>query len=109
MRDAKRLLETFQSAALSAGRVVLDLYQHQPAVKVKADQTPVTEADERAEQMILHRLRQDAPDIPVIAEEEVAQGTIRQIGSVFILVDPLDGTREFIAQRPEFTVNIPLI
>lgn len=109
MRDAKRLLETFQSAALSAGRVVLDLYQHQPAVKVKADQTPVTEADERAEQMILHRLRQDAPDIPVIAEEEVAQGTIRQIGSVFILVDPLDGTREFIAQRPEFTVNIALI
>lgn len=109
MIDAAGLLDTFQSAALLAGRVVLDLYHNQPAVKVKADQTPVTEADERAEQMILHRLAADASDIPVIAEEEVAQGTQREIGSRFILVDPLDGTREFIAQRPEFTVNIALV
>ncbi len=109
MNDTAALLATFQAAALSVGPVVLDLYHNQPAVKIKADQTPVTEADERAERMILQRLAADAHGIPVIAEEEVARGTLRKIGSRFILVDPLDGTREFIAQRPEFTVNIALV
>lgn len=109
MSDAAALLATFQSAALAAGRDILGFYRQAPAVKEKADLSPVTDADERAERLIIDRLAADAPSIPVIAEEEVAQGKRRQIGGRFILVDPLDGTREFVAQRPEFTVNIALI
>ncbi|MCF6370060.1 3'(2'),5'-bisphosphate nucleotidase CysQ [Rhizobium halophilum] len=108
MSDAD-LLEAFQTAALLAGRAILDFYQQKPAVAEKADHSPVTEADERAERIILEHLWKIAPDLPVIAEEEVARGNIPQIGARFVLVDALDGTREFIAQRSEFTVNIALI
>ncbi|CAD7032083.1 3'(2'),5'-bisphosphate nucleotidase [Pseudorhizobium endolithicum] len=103
------LLEEFEAAALAAGRSILEFYRRNPVVKEKADHSPVTEADERAERIILQYLTKIAPDIPVIAEEEVARGNVRTIGDRFILVDALDGTREFIAQRPEFTVNIALV
>ena len=110
MTDDALLLQTFETAALAAGRAILDIFHGaKPAVKEKADRSPVTEADEQAERIILDHLRAVAPEIPVIAEEEVAKGRVQRIGRRFILVDPLDGTREFIAQRPEFTVNIALI
>ncbi|HEX2147494.1 MAG TPA: 3'(2'),5'-bisphosphate nucleotidase CysQ [Pseudorhizobium sp.] len=103
------LLAEFEAAALEAGRAILGFFQQNPAVKEKADHSPVTEADERAERIILQHLTKIAPDIPLIAEEQVARGDVPTIGDRFILVDALDGTREFIAQRPEFTVNIALI
>jgi 3'(2'), 5'-bisphosphate nucleotidase len=78
-------------------------------VDAKADATPVTLADTRAEALIVAGLRAAAPGIPVIAEEEVAAGRITAPGPRYWLVDPLDGTREFAAGRAEFAVNIGLI
>jgi len=79
------------------------------AVDAKADATPVTVADTRAEALIVAGLRAAAPEIPVIAEEEVAAGRITAPSARYWLVDPLDGTREFAAGRDEFAVNIGLI
>ncbi len=79
------------------------------AVSTKPDETPVTLADTRAEALIVAGLRAAAPDIPVIAEEEVAAGRITAPAARYWLVDPLDGTREFAAGRAEFAVNIALI
>ncbi len=78
-------------------------------VQSKDDTTPVTLADMRAEKVITAGLRAATPHIPVIAEEEVAAGRITAPGTEFWLVDPLDGTREFAAGRPEYAVNIGLV
>src|SRR4029077_8988363 len=72
----------------------------------KEDHSPVTAADEEAEKFILARLAHLAPDVAVIAEEEAAAGRLAVIGHHFFLVDPLDGTKEFISRNGEFTVNI---
>jgi 3'(2'), 5'-bisphosphate nucleotidase len=107
--DGKDRLARLVELALSAGREILDVYATEFAVDSKADASPVTEADHRAEAVILKGLRQIAPDVPVVAEEEVAAGRTPQTASVFFLVDPLDGTKEFLARNGEFTVNIALI
>lgn len=104
-----RLLPGLVQLALSAGRVVLDVYATDFQVATKADSSPVTEADRRAEALILAGLANLAPDVPVIAEEECAAGRMPATGSTFFLVDPLDGTREFLARNDEFTVNIALV
>jgi 3'(2'),5'-bisphosphate nucleotidase len=96
-------------AALAAGAAILDIYDQEIDVRHKGDDSPVTAADEAAEAIILQRLGQSAPDIAVVAEEQVAAGNIPEIGDCFFLVDPLDGTREFIARNGEFTVNVALI
>ena len=75
----------------------------------KTDESPVTEADHAAEAIILAGLRAQLPHIPVVAEEEVAAGTVTIVGDEFWLVDPLDGTREFAAGRDDFAVCIGLI
>jgi 3'(2'), 5'-bisphosphate nucleotidase len=103
------LLEAIIAAAIQAGKVVHDIYRGEFEVRRKADASPVTEADHAAEAVILKRLGEIAPHIPVIAEEEAAAGRVPAIGAEFFLVDPLDGTREFIQKRGEFTVNIALI
>lgn len=79
------------------------------AVETKEDRTPVTIADQEAEALILAGLRSLAPDIPVIAEEEVAAGRTPAHRGRFFLVDPLDGTRDFVAGRPGYSVNIALV
>lgn len=80
------------------------------AARTKADRSPVTDADEAAEAIILRGLAALTPGIPVVAEEQVARGQAPQIeGDQFWLVDPLDGTREFIDRNGEFTVNIALV
>jgi 3'(2'), 5'-bisphosphate nucleotidase len=103
------MLQTFERASLEAGKAIMAVYIKGCAVACKADNSPVTIADQEAERIILAHLRSDFPDIPVIAEESVAAGIAPAIGSSFFLVDPLDGTREFIDKRPEFTVNIAYI
>lgn len=103
------MLDIFERAALAAGQAILEVYQAGPTTTYKADQSPVTEADERAERIILDHFLQHCPQFPVVAEESVAAGHIPETDGAFILVDPLDGTREFIAGRDEFTVNIALI
>jgi 3'(2'), 5'-bisphosphate nucleotidase len=79
------------------------------AVTTKTDETPVTEADHAAERLIVAGLRAGTPDIPVVAEEEVAGGRYTAPGPVFWLVDPLDGTREFAQGRAEFACQIGLV
>ena len=104
------MLATFEKAALVAGKAILDVQKAGPNTSYKADRSPVTEADEQAEAIILAELARACPDIPVVAEEAVAIGRIPAIeGRSFILVDPLDGTKEFISGYPDFTVNIALI
>ncbi|MBW6420309.1 3'(2'),5'-bisphosphate nucleotidase CysQ [Rhizobium sp. XQZ8] len=104
------MLDTFEKAALLAGQTIMDVYRAGPNTSYKADHSPVTEADERAEAIILAELERHCPEIPVVAEESVAAGRIPDIsGRSFILVDPLDGTKEFVNRRDDFTVNIALI
>lgn len=103
------LLERLIPLARGAGRVILDIYATDFEVRGKDDASPVTEADERAEAVILQGLAGIATDIPVVAEEAVAAGQLPQAGERFWLVDPLDGTREFVSRNGEFTVNIALI
>nr|WP_272210088.1 inositol monophosphatase family protein [Marinicella sp. W31]MDC2875951.1 hypothetical protein [Marinicella sp. W31] len=107
MRDMQ---DVFLQAALEAGRAIMTVYENGIDVSYKEDASPVTAADEAAEAIILDYLGKAFPDIPVVAEESVAAGRIPDIaGKPFFLVDPLDGTKEFINRREDFTVNIALI
>jgi len=103
------LLQPMIEAALRAGEEIEAIYGAGCAAEVKADGSPVTEADHRAEAIILADLAAAFPDIPVIAEEEAAAGRIPRVGTRFFLVDPLDGTRGFVNRTGEFTVNVALI
>ena len=111
MRQAKSaLLESAHAAALAAGAVIMEIYAGPCAVEQKADASPVTAADHRAEAIIVERLRANAPEIPIVAEELAAAGHLPPAAPPrFWLVDPLDGTKEFIRRNGEFTVNIALI
>jgi len=103
------IFEAIIAAAVEAGKVVHDIYRGQIDVSHKGDASPVTNADHAAEAIILKRLGEVAPHIPIIAEEEAAAGRVPAVGTEFFLVDPLDGTKEFIQKRGDFTVNIALI
>jgi 3'(2'), 5'-bisphosphate nucleotidase len=89
-----------------AGAIVMRHYQAGGEARLKTDRSPVTDADEEAERFILGRLGHAFPGVPVVAEEEAAAGRIVQVQARFFLVDPLDGTREFLSGNGEFTVNI---
>ncbi len=102
-------LEALIGAALEAGRAVHEIYRKGFSVKRKEDATPVTDADHASEAIILAHLARIAPATPVVAEEAVAAGQIPAVGAEFFLVYPLDGTREFVARRGEFTINIALV
>ena len=105
------LVDAVRRLALHAGEAILAVYRTDFAVEDKSDASPVTEADRRAEAIILDGLAGlDSPTWPVVAEEEVAAGRIPEVGTgPFWLVDPLDGTKQFIKRQGEFTVNIALI
>ena len=103
------LIEALLAAAVAAGRAALDIYRAGFTVAHKADQSPVTAADHASEKIILEHLARVAPGVPVVAEEAAAAGSIPQVREEFFLVDPLDGTKEFIHRNGEFTVNIALI
>ena len=112
MDSRQSLLDALLPLARRAGDVILAVYATDFAVRGKADASPVTEADERAEVLILAGLAELTPDIPVVSEECAARGELpaAAVGSArFWLVDPLDGTKEFIKKNGEFTVNIALV
>ena len=98
-----------RDAMLAAGRIILDIRDKGAGHDIKVDGSPVTEADRRAEAILLAALHSAAPAIPVIAEEEAAAGNLAAVGRDFFLVDPLDGTKEFIRGGDDFTVNIGLV
>jgi 3'(2'), 5'-bisphosphate nucleotidase len=107
--DAISLAASLIHTAHRAGKAALRYYNENIEVEYKADQSPVTAADKAAEDIILADLRALAPDVPVIAEEQAAAGVLPSTGRRFFLVDPLDGTKEFIKRNGEFTVNIALV
>lgn len=93
-------------AAIAASAEIMAVYAQDFAAESKSDGSPVTEADQRAEAVILEHL--EASGIPVLGEESVAAGIIPRLDGEFFVVDPLDGTKEFIKRNGEFTVNIAL-
>jgi 3'(2'), 5'-bisphosphate nucleotidase len=103
------LAMAFARAAVAAGEIVMEVYQRDFAMRAKADASPVCEADERSEALILGRLSQTCPDLPAVAEEAFSRGVAPDLGRAFLLIDPLDGTREFASRNGEFTINIALI
>ncbi len=105
-----RFLDDAMALARHAGEVILPHFRAGGAVEFKDDDSPVTEADRAAERVIVAGLERLTPALPVVAEESMAAGARPDIGGGrFWLVDPLDGTKEFIAGRDEFTVNIALV
>jgi 3'(2'), 5'-bisphosphate nucleotidase len=108
--DDKRMLDTFERLALAAGREVMRVFHAGCAVDQKTDSSPVTEADRESEKIILAGLRAAYPDIPCVAEEEASVGIVPpDLDGAFFLIDPLDGTKEFVNRRTDFTVNIALV
>ncbi len=108
--DRAEFMTKLVELAIRAGEEILEVYAQDFEVLSKADESPVTAADERAEVVILAGLAELAPLVPVVAEESVAAGKIPEVGDApFFLVDPLDGTKQFIERNGQFTVNIALI
>ena len=94
----------------AAGRAILEVYEGAFEVEIKADDSPLTEADRRAHRIIVDGLRALTPDLPIISEESAPPPyEVRRRWQRYWLVDPLDGTKEFIERNGEFTVNIALI
>ena len=107
--DQERLIDDLADAAREAGEAILTVVRRGFDVEAKSDSSPVTEADRAAELVILAALARAAPGVPVIAEEEVAAGRIPAHDDIYFLVDPLDGTKEFVRGGEDYTVNIGLI
>jgi len=104
------LLDPVRHIAFGAGRSILDVYEQGFTVEGKNDNTPLTEADRLSNEYILRELKNLTPDVPVLSEESKPAGAEERAGwTHFWLVDPLDGTKEFISRNGEFTVNIALI
>ncbi len=103
------IAEIFAELAIAAGAAIMRIYGGEANARAKADDSPVCDADIAAEAVILKGLAARLPQIPVISEEAAAAGARLSPCRTFILVDPLDGTREFLARNGEFTVNLALI
>ncbi|WP_036801551.1 3'(2'),5'-bisphosphate nucleotidase CysQ [Photobacterium marinum] len=104
------LLESIYDIALEAGAAIMERYHGNIQVEEKADSSPVTEADLAANTIIVEQLTRLTPEIPLLTEESAhTPWSERQEWSTFWLVDPLDGTKEFLRKNGEFTVNIALI
>jgi 3'(2'), 5'-bisphosphate nucleotidase len=107
--DRRKLCADIEAVARLAGSAIMGVYATDFSVRDKADASPVTAADERAEALILEALKHLTPAVPVVSEEASAAGRTPSVAGRFWLVDPLDGTKEFIRRNGEFTVNIALI
>lgn len=104
----EELISRMRTLALEAGAKIMEIYQRPDfEVRAKSDASPVTEADEAADALISAGLRASFPDIPFVTEEQAA--THGQSLSTFLIVDPLDGTKEFVQRRGDFTVNIAYV
>ena len=103
-----KVSEIFRSLVLTSGELIMDVYNNNKfEVLLKSDDSPVTIADKKADRVISKGLKKHFPEIPVITEEQVKSHDLN--ASTFFIVDPLDGTKEFIKRRGDFTVNIALV
>ncbi len=107
--DYEAVAEVFAELAVVAGAAVMGFYKSDSHAHTKADESPVCDADVAGEAIILAGLAARLPNLPVVSEEAAANGATAQLSEAFILVDPVDGTREFLAGKGEFTVNIGLV
>lgn len=107
--DYRRLADGLLASVLSAGSLQMRYLGSDIAVISKPDASPVTAADHESESVLLAGLAAIAPSIPVVAEERAASGIVPKVEGMFFAVDPLDGTKDYIAGRPEFTINVGLI
>lgn len=106
--DYGKLVTVLRDLAISAGDVIMEIYNSDDFdVRSKSDDSPVTAADEAADKLISAGLRAAFPEIALVTEEQAA--THDTSGDTFLIVDPLDGTKEFINRRGDFTVNIALV
>ncbi|MRU15620.1 3'(2'),5'-bisphosphate nucleotidase CysQ [Roseovarius sp. A21] len=106
--DYEKLVNVMRRLALEAGDKIMEIYNADDFdVKVKSDDSPVTEADEAADALISAGLREAFPDVLLITEEQASSHS--KTGDTFLIVDPLDGTKEFINRRGDFTVNIAFV
>ncbi len=109
LHPASRLTDEITTLVSQAAAAILAIDSSTVAKRIKSDLSPVTAADDAAESVILEGLSRLLPGIPIVSEEASGPGQIIEPDSTFVLVDPLDGTREFLAGRDEFTVNIALV
>ena len=107
--DEARIVDELTSIVSRAAAAILTARQGALATRAKADQSPVTAADEASEAVILDGLARLMPGVAVVSEEAAGRSAPGPLGVQFVLVDPLDGTREFIAGRDEFSVNLAII
>ena len=110
-KNAQQLLEIAKKTAIMAGKVVLDIYDSGDFTSFqKEDNSPVTSADFKANEIIMQMLQKATPDIPIMSEEtEIGTLELRQTWTRYWLIDPIDGTQEFIARSGDFAINIALI
>ncbi len=104
-----RLATALLAPLAEAARVILSTREQGLIIDRKSDDSPVTEADRLAESILTAALNEILPGVPVVAEESSAAGSAPAVGTTFILLDPLDGTRDYCAGRDDFTVNVGLI
>ena len=109
MSELDDLALAFAALASAAGVVIMDVYATDFEVRRKADHSPVSEADEAAEELLVPGVQKLLPGVPILAEEAVSRDGLVDVGSEFVLIDPLDGTKEFVSRNGEFTVNIALV
>ncbi len=106
--DFDQLVPVMRRLALEAGEKILEIYNSEDfEVKTKSDESPVTEADEAADALISAGLRAAFPDVVLITEEQAESHDLKS--DTFLIVDPLDGTKEFVKRRGDFTVNIAYV
>ena len=106
---ADEIAAILAEATLAGGPAVMNVYEQGGEVWRKGDGSPVTVADQRAEAVICAELARCLPPVPIIAEESMSSGREADVADRFLLVDPLDGTKEFLARNGEFTINVALI
>ena len=107
--DNTRLAELLLRPIQNAGRVIMEHYQRGTGYTLKNDASPVTAADHDSERIILEALAEAVPELPVVSEESAPGTPSKRPDSRFVLVDPLDGTKEFISKQTDFTVNVAII
>ncbi|MCF6303927.1 MAG: 3'(2'),5'-bisphosphate nucleotidase CysQ [Rhodobacteraceae bacterium] len=104
----EEIVKTMRDLSLKAGACIMEIYGKDDfVVKIKSDNSPVTEADEAADKLIFAGLSKAFPDIAIVTEEQSDSHSV--VADRFFIVDPLDGTKEFVHRRGDFTVNIALV
>ena len=109
MNKYNDIINEMTSLSFFAGEEIMKFYPNKIVSETKDDFSPVTEADRASDKLICDRLEKQFPEILCISEESYKSKNLTKISDIFFLIDPLDGTKEFIEKNDEFTVNIALI